>query len=77
MNFKVAKYIAKKTGHEKKQLAITSLVLLFSSCDDKSKTEVKDILPKYEVIGKDKGNRIDQNGLKQVYWMSYEQPGVM
>ncbi|WP_317897076.1 hypothetical protein [Aurantibacillus circumpalustris] len=53
-------------------LAIGLLVLL-SSCENKTKTELKEILPQYEVLdNQDTVNYLDINGLRQGHWIIYE-----
>lgn len=53
--------------------AIAVSVLFLSSCGNKTNTNIKDILPQYELTAeKDTINYVDVNGLKQGHWIVYE-----
>jgi antitoxin component YwqK of YwqJK toxin-antitoxin module len=53
-------------------LGIGSCILL-SSCENKSSTALKELLPHYEVMdNKDTVNYLDVNGLKQGHWILFE-----
>lgn len=53
--------------------AFGSSLLLFFSCGQRSATEIKNILPQFEIVeNKDTINYLDVNGLKQGHWIAFE-----